>query len=53
VRVSHRVCGREQSAEYGQDLQIAVACRTVEDRANVLGELCRTGPVGAGVLLGR
>jgi len=35
-----------------EDLQIAAAC-TVEDRADLLGELCRTGPVGAGVLLGR
>jgi hypothetical protein len=36
-----------------EDLQIAAACRTVEDRADLLGELCRPGPVGAGVLLGR
>jgi len=36
-----------------EDLQIAAACRTVEDRADLLGELCRTGSVGAGVLLGR
>jgi len=36
-----------------EDLQIAAACRTVEDRADLLGELCRTGSAGAGVLLGR